>query len=133
MLAKGSGMPYARKRDLPRVCGLALEEADKAGVTGSPLPSFVTLDHEFTVGAAEEPFLPRILEWAAVAKAHIGCELADHDLAVLRGPLPKAGTGDGGFRGPGPRPTAGTPHGGVQATGTGKESARTDETGQPRR
>ena len=103
-------MRYSRERDWPRVCGLALEAADRARATGLPLESCVVLNpgdekREVTVTEAEEPRLPALLRWAEAAKAHIDAEL-EASSCVVRGPLE--------FRGPGPRSDFGTWNGGVQ-------------------
>jgi len=103
---------YDRKRDGPRVCGLALEVADKARASQAGLPAFVVLNPktpaELIVTATVEPLLPRVLGWAAAAKAHVDGELERTELALVRGPF--------GFRGPGPRASAGAAIGGVQTT-----------------
>ena len=111
-------MSYKREKDIPRVYGLALEAADKVHATKESLPSAVVLNPgeptEFSVTKGSEPLLPRILQWAQAAKAHVDSELAERELAVVRGPLQRPGEPGSGFRGIGPRPSPGAPHGGVQ-------------------
>ena len=95
-------MSYSRSHDFPRVCGLALEAADRYRATvGAEFPGAVVLDvgkpSELTVTQDIEPDLPQVLQFANGAKACIDEELRALGVEMC-GPL-----GLRGFRGPGPK------------------------------
>ena len=73
-------MSYSRSHDFPRVCGLALEAADRYRATvGAEFPVAVVLDvgkpGELTVTQDIDPDLPQVLQFANGAKACIDEEL----------------------------------------------------------
>ena len=95
-------MSYSRSHDFPRVCGLALEAADRYRATvGAEFPVAVVLDvgkpGELTVTQDIDPDLPQVLQFANGAKACIDEELRALGIEMC-GPL-----GLRGFRGPGPK------------------------------
>ena len=112
--------PYVRKDHLAPLIGVVLEEADKARLTNKPFPSCFVLnpvglgypeEKEIRITAADEPYLPEILHWAAPATAHMQVEIAKLDVH-LRSPYVFAGRG--AYSGTGRHSSPGTPHGGSQ-------------------
>ena len=88
-------MKYSREAHLSQLIGVVLEYADTARVTKTPLFPVIKLNPstmgypksmEMNVTADDEPYLPRILEWAAAATAAIEQNLAKLKVLV-RGPL----------------------------------------------
>ena len=94
-------LQYSRGEHLSQVIGVALEQADTARVTKTPLFPSVTLNpttmgypayKQMVVTPEEEPWLPQIMAWAAGATAAIEQKLAQRRV-LIRGPLDFRGKG----------------------------------------
>ena len=110
---------YSRGKHLGQVIGVALEAADTARVTDTPLFPFVRLNPttmgypqhmQIDVTPEEEPCLPQIMVFAEAATAAIEQNLAQRSV-LIRGPL--AFRGKGGHQGSDIRREPGPPGSGT--------------------